>query len=230
MQEYQETTLTKKQLQTLKLGYNIVLVKMIHKNVGAESDGIIKVVNGQTMHDDYIYSDRYGVVVKTPSIFYDKNSEFSPDFHPHMEMRKNDMVWFNSAESLNAVRIYVDNEEYRLIVNSECYVLKRGKKILPINGHILFKEVQREKESFLDVSPDRADFRFGEICYVGKENKEYKYSETSELDLTAGDKVVFSDPYIPYLENEGFQVLNGKEMYKVCRRSEISAVVKKQEI
>lgn len=165
----------------------------------------------------------------------------------HCEIKKGDYIVFSFEASVNALqddtsRLYIDEKQdlYIIIDYEDAFLVKRGSKIIPINGYVLCKPLPaNEYNSIGIVLPDivrrkRSD-KFASVAYIGTRCEEY-YTASGEVrpDLydpmyigSVGDKVLIDKNSDLPIEAEIHQsVLGRKETLYRVRRCYIKAIVK----
>jgi len=241
--EINKTNLTEAELANIKMPYhNLVLVeipqaKEEQKTVSGIIVGFNKDIQYAEGKDNHIadVADVYGRVVKVPEKFYFKrNDSFSPSWRSTIEIKEDDLVWFNPMAATNCAEIRTEESVYRLIPYDDMFVAKRRRwvskfdskwveDVICLNGYCIIEKVKQKSLGSLDVlSEAKIDETRGHIKYCGSCNIEYENKTWTDFeDLEEGDEVLFLPGTKPIpLERQGYNAHfdNGKLYYAVQRR------------
>jgi len=181
-----------------------------------------------------------GIVVNHPT-------ELDPSkmmWETQMELKVGDYAVFSYESSLNALadddsRVLMDeNKDLYIIIDMEdIFLVKRGVKIIPVNGYVLCKPFISEVKSSV-VIPESAkkikSDKFAVISHIGTRCPKYHTADgTTRHDLydpmwvgKVGDKVLIAKNSDLAVEYEIHQSVGGrKETFFRVRRCYIKAVI-----
>jgi co-chaperonin GroES (HSP10) len=191
------------------------------------------------------HSERVVEIIRIPKTLYfnPKDRSKSLSNKTTIEIKKGDIAIINHLEALNSWIFKFNEEEYYLIRYDSIVVIKRGNKIIPVNGYVLLEE-SKDTLKFLEFEKVVVNKRYGYIKYLGKINQDYArnydqrgnklkngkiWSDYGYEEMALGDKIAFeskrlgsNDP-IWRLEHKQHSIIGE---YLVCQRPRICAIMK----
>jgi hypothetical protein len=203
----------------------IVRIPYLNKDQTTES-GILMVAD-----EDYkpaLHAERWGVVYKNcGELYYDDSDINSMMWKTENEIQEGDEVWFDFSKGLHADTYAVDGEWYKVLKYQHLHVAKRGDQVIPLNGYVLFKEVEENKDSDLLISTN-IDTRFGVVVHAGSYNQEYANSVyTDDIKVDDGDHVLFEAGTQCFPLEAGLHNAFSKDKLVLQQRKRVVAVVSK---
>lgn len=171
---------------------------------------------------------RLGEVIKIPKQlhFNKKNSGGSMHWKTTIEIKPGDIAVTDHMESNNSDRFSWKGEHFRLVTYRSIDAVRRGDDIIPINGNILIKPIDKINKA-LSFEKKTYEENLFEVCHVGKRNEEYidmgrkngvRYD--FKYPIKVGDKVVLFKEELAklrHLEQPEYARLDGN-VYFVCKR------------
>lgn len=223
--------ITREELDRAEIPMNHVLVQITRHAEGLKTNAGIQI----GFNEDVVYAEGddshsanlaevFGVVTKVPDkLFFDPSDSKSMDWDTDMELQIGDLVWYSLVEAKNSVQVLCDGITYKSVPYQDCYVAKRDRKVIVLNGYVLCEPCFKAKISSLDhFSSQQEDKTRGVIKFLGSPVKAFLRPEYSQIeDLQVGDEVLFDNKTpLFYLERLGYTGVfdNGKKYYVVHRR------------
>ena len=205
---------------------NMVLIKVPEFRVERKTKaGIILDVNPQVQYfDDDTGSHMadlervVGIVEKVPPALLPEGDMLA--WWTEVEVIKGDTVYFDYFDSINSTSFVCDEDEYRLIPYSSCYIAIRESQIVCLNGYCLFEDVYKPDDGF-SPHPILDDLK-GKVYSLGSKMKYWTASYTDDIDIEVGDTVTFRKKAARiYLERaKHFQTLD-KKLFRMQRKDVI---------
>lgn len=181
---------------TLSAYSNMVLLKIPDFEKERKTNaGIILDVNPDTQYLDGDGSHMadvarvIGIVEKVPPGLLPDGDILS--WETTMDLKVGDTVWFDYMDGLNATSFIVEDDEYRLIPYSSCYVAIRDSRkdeLICLNGYCLFEDVLMPDDGY---SERKVDPLKGKIYATGPAVEHTLAYWTELIDVEPGDTVQF---------------------------------------
>ena len=157
---------------------NHVLIKIPQSNKELKTKSGIFLTSGKSddkldNNDVFDQIERYGTIVMVSKNFFDPKSEYSLRWDTPMEVKVGDTVWIRQIEANVAARFKIKGEMYKIVKYDSLNLIKRDKKIIPLNGQIIATCVIAETSKLIET-PFKVNIADqGIIRYIGTPNKDY---------------------------------------------------------
>ena len=220
-----------KDIKKLKPVNNYVICKKIGNNLNSTTPAGIYKASEYFNRDQWLTQnvERVLEIVAVPDELDDSFGYWKTT----MDAKPGDKAIVSFHDSLNCSVVISGGHEYRILRYFSIITLIRNKKLIPVNGYMLFTQVPVKYKTTLAV-PDfmkkKLDLRYGVIEHLAPPNEYYTKEDKQDLDkgidVKKGDKVVFISPldlYAPKLESEIHSTLGKK--YRYCQRFRIGGKI-----
>ena len=202
---------------------NRVLVCITQKNVDRVTpSGILMVSPTDTDWQPEVHADRWGEVVQIPNQLKREKTHL---WNTDIDIQVGDTIWWDMMVSENADTITTETNTYLLLDYFSLHVVKRGDKVIPLNGYSMFTLVSDESKSEFAIKTGKKDARYGTLKYKAEINEYYFDELTDDDSVQVGDKCIFRNPPV-LLESEYHAVFDGKEQYRISQLYNIVAYVR----
>lgn len=235
-------------IRTFQPVCNYVLLEYDPEHNDKTTGGIYVPKDGRNYAQNAI---RLSKVIKLPKYLYFNQKEVlrSPTsksmlWETEIEALPGDIALTNHMDSNSAYIYECEGKYYRTIKYGSIDALKRGKRIIPVNGNILVKPVEYE-DRFGEFGVKRDRDNVFEICHVGKRNTAYGVPEYVQKDhdmdagktvvrrdfedsLKLGDKIIITNKFLRLirdLEHSVHAKFDEGRMYKICKRYMIAGIL-----
>jgi len=210
---------------------NMILIKIPdYKKERTTKAGIILDFNPNTQYLDGPGSHMadvekiVGIVEKVPESLY-VDGDVMP-WYTEIQVVPGDLVWFDYYDSLNSITFLVEEDEYRLIPYSSCYIaIRKGFDPRPdlatcLNGYCLFEEVVAPKQSELQAGlPDRMEKYKGRVFKTGKSVTYPNRIYTDDIYIRPGDVVEFRKGFAKvFLERQTYFMTLDRMLFRAQRK------------
>ncbi len=128
-----------------------------------------------------------GIVEKIPSTLRPDGDMLA--WETPIELRIGDTVYFDYMDSINSTSFVCEDDEYRLIPYSSCYMAIRGEEMICLSGYCLFESIYEKKHS-LSTSETLVELK-GKVYQVGTPVTYSNPTYTDDIDIKPGDVVTF---------------------------------------
>ena len=193
--------------QMVLSGYsNMVLIKVPKfKEERKTKSGIILDINPHVQYLDGEGSHMadlervVGVVERVPPFLTPDGDVMA--WETPIDLEVGDSVYFDYMDSINSTSFVCDEDEYRLIPYSSCYVAIRGEEMICLNGYCLFEDIH-EKKHRLSTSETLVELR-GKVYQVATPVVYSNTIYTDDIEIKVGDTVTFRKQFSRvYLERQ----------------------------
>jgi hypothetical protein len=159
------------------------------------------------------YAVRKGVVRGVPSKLYSHLDDvLGMDWVTDIEIQEGDDIWFSGMIAHNAQKIMCGDKRYILMHYEDLFVVKRGEKVIPLNGYIIMEPIESEIKA-LSFSKNEIDDSKAVIVHNGSDNESYRIIvKQDDPYIEDGDIAILSGQAIIYLEQKPYLSFNGKSM------------------
>lgn len=218
---------------------NKVLIEIVEKNTErTTASGLIMVSptyrsiarpSGAPVHEtDWLLSQnaqRTGVIRQVPkSIKHERNHLWGTT----VEVQEGDSVWFDYMMAENCDIINTEERLYYIMDYFDLHLVKRGDKVIMLNGYCLFSPVDVKIDSPLFVDFGKKDARYGIATHLGSINKYYHGGLVDDPNIQEGYKCIFKLPPV-MLEDSYLAAFDGKNQYRISQRHNILAYIDENE-
>ena len=209
--------------QMVLSGYsNMVLIKVPKfKEERKTKSGIILDVNPHVQYLDGEGSHMadlervLGTVEKIPPFLTPDGDMLA--WETPIDLKVGDGVYFDYMDSINSTSFVCEEDEYRLIPYSSCYVAIRGEEMICLSGYCLFENIYEKKHS-LSTSETLVELK-GKVYQVGTTVVYSNQIYSDDIEIEVGDIVTFRKRFSRvYLERQKhLQTLN-VQLFRAQRR------------
>jgi len=221
---------------TIPYGSNDVIIKITERSKDKRTKGGIYVgynedavyAEGEESHAADV-AEVWGEVFRRPKkLFYSKGDSDSMPWDTDIEIQEGDAVWFDYYESVNCDVLECGDDVFYVIPYRDLYVVRRGDKIIPLNGYCLCEPIEVTHDSELAINIG-AKYRTDKaiVRHRGTPNKRYQPTDAivgtynnDDIGVSEGDTVLLRHNFTPYfLERlESIATFSEQPYYVIQRR------------
>lgn len=221
--------ISKEELQSLFPRNNYVLVQPVYDMNKIKTGKTILFTGDTSWKPEHHAQVICKVITRPLQLIYSekkKMNEYSMEWETEMNLKAGDKIWVDYLAALNAEKKYhvvCENIKYYFIKYENIFLVKRGNRIIMLNGYILISPYQKKIKRKI-ILPDTLKKKddndeFGIVKRIGEPNFQYRDERYYDDDyLCVKDKVRLAFDNNQRLENENHRILYKKEMIVTQRR------------